>query len=86
MCPRPLVPGVGLELRLGVLKQPEGGRGSVLDESMRALVSHVEGLGFESQSSQANDLQNCYGFLPSLVLGITRSGKGLVSTVSILCE
>ena len=41
----------------------------------------MEGRELDSQSSQTNDLRNLYLSLPSLSLGITGIGQGLVSSI-----
>ena len=59
-----------------------GRRLDALARSVEHMLPSEEEREFETQPSQANDLHNLYLPLPSLALGMTRIGQGLVSSVS----
>ena len=48
----------------------------------KGQASCAEGSEFEPPPSQSNDLENVYLSLPSQALGITKTGQGLVSSIS----
>ena len=54
-------------------------RADAVAESVEQRLPRVEGRDVESQPSQSNDLYHLY---LSLMLGINRIGKHLVSTIS----